>query len=203
MRIRLLVFAALFLGGLQGQDHAPKPLISKEPLTSEQIVIYRAVLVDYTQGEDTRLNIANTTELFSVGFGLEPDCLKGFVMPVKSGSNIVHKMEAAVLLNSSMALVNPEKQGELVKQNDPANLVHRAIDEHEHVSDKELDKSVKQAFATGLFTFSEIVFNKQHTRAMLQYSFVCGELCGNGKTIIMKNVAGKWKKSKVCGGWIS
>ena len=61
----------------------------------------------------------------------------------------------------------------------------------------------KPAFPTGLFTFSEIVFNKQHTRAILQYSFVCGGLCGNGDTVVLKKANGKWKITGHCRRWIS
>jgi hypothetical protein len=203
MRAKALVVATMFFAGLQGQEHAAKSLISKDPLTAEQIAVYRAVLVDYTQGEDTKLNIANTTEPFSMGFAVERGCLEGFVMPAKSASKIVHRVDAAVILNSSMVLVDADKQSDLVKKNDPANLLHRAIDGHEQVGDKQLEESVKQAFAAGLFTFSEIVFNKQHTQAVLQYSFVCGELCGNGKTIVLTKVGSKWKASKMCGSWVS
>lgn len=203
MRVRVLVFATIFLAGLQSQEHAAKSLISKEPLTAEQIAIYRAVLVDYTQEDDSRLNIADTTEPFSMGFGVERGCLKGFVLPEESGSKIVHRLDAAVMLNSSMVLVDADKQSDLVKKNDPANLLHRAIDDHEQVSDKEVEESVKQAFATGVFTFSEIIFNKQHTRAVVQYSFVCGGLCGNGSTIVLENAGGKWTKRKTCGNWVS
>lgn len=64
MRAGVLVFAAVFFAGLYGQDRTEKPVISKEPLTAEQIAVYRAVLMDYTQGEDTKLNIANITEPF-------------------------------------------------------------------------------------------------------------------------------------------
>jgi hypothetical protein len=178
-------------------------LVSKDPLTAEQIAVYRAVLVDYTQGEDTKLNIADATEPFSMGFGVERGCLKEFVIPVKFGSKIVHRVDAAVILNSDMVLVDADKQSDLVKKKDPGILVSRAIDDHEEVSDKEVEESVKQAFATGLFTLSEIVFNKQHTRAVVQYSFVCGELCGNGSTLVLKKVRGKWMKSKTCGDWVS
>lgn len=125
------------------------------------------------------------------------------MIPAKTVPESVHRLDAAVMLNSSMVLVDTDKQSELVKKNDPAILVHRAIDDHEQVTDKEVEESVKQAFAVGVFTFSEIVFNKQHTGAAVQYSFVCGELCGNGNTVVFKRVGGRWKKSKTCGGWVS
>jgi hypothetical protein len=100
-------------------------------------------------------------------------------------------------------LVDPDRQEQKVKENDPQNLMKSAIDEGERVSDKQIENSVKQAFATGLFTLTEIRFDKQHHHAMVAYSFVCGGLCGHGNTLILKKVGQGWKVSKRCGGWIS
>jgi hypothetical protein len=52
----------------------------------------------------------------------------------------------------------------------------RAIDDREEVTEKQVDDSVKRAFETGLFTLTEIIFDKQHRRAVVAYSFVCGGL---------------------------
>ena len=68
------------------------------------------------------------------------------------------------------------------------------------VTDKELDKSTKKAFETGL---SEIVFDKLHKHAVVTYSFRCGGLCGNGNTLLLAKVGKKWKISKSCGAWVS
>jgi hypothetical protein len=69
--------------------------------------------------------------------------------------------------------VDPEQQESKVKQNDPQNLIKKAIDEREPVTDGQLDKSLKLAFSTGLFSLSEIVFDKGHRHAFVSYSFVC------------------------------
>ena len=79
----------------------------------------------------------------------------------------------------------------------------RAIDDAERVTEKQLDNSLRDAFAVGLFTLSEIVFDKRHQHAFLAYSFVCGGLCGHGNTIVLKKVGGKWKQGKMCRSWIS
>jgi hypothetical protein len=90
-----------------------------------------------------------------------------------------------------------------VEENDPQNLMKKAIDEHEKVTDEQLDQSVKQAFHTGVFTLSEIAFDKEHRRAVVSYSFVCGMLCGHGNTMVLKRSGESWKIAKRCGGWIS
>lgn len=64
--------------------------------------------------------------------------------------------------------------------------------------------AVDAAFASGLLTLSEITFDKTHRCAVMNFSLVCGCLCGHGETIILKNVVGKWKRTEWrCGGWIS
>lgn len=68
---------------------------------------------------------------------------------------------------------------------------------------KQIRDSVNQAFRTGLFTLSEIAFDKRHQYAVLAYSFDCGMLCGHGDTIILKKVGEKWKQVKTCRIWIS
>jgi hypothetical protein len=187
------------------QDNAPKPRVSKSPLTSEQVAVYRAVLEDYTKGNDGALNLANRTEpLEEPGPFFDKGCVKGLALENNAQSvPVVHQLDRAVALNEKMVLVDPDRQEKKIEENDPQKLVNRAIDDGERVTEKQLDSSVRQAFATGLFTLSEIVFDKQHRHAVLAYSFVCGGLCGHGKTLALKKVGQKWRITKRCGGWIS
>jgi hypothetical protein len=48
------------------QDAVLKPNVSKEPLTAEQIAVYRALLEDYTKGRDGGLNLASKTAPFEM-----------------------------------------------------------------------------------------------------------------------------------------
>ena len=206
MHKKFLPFALLLLiSAMAAQDDEPKPVISKDPLTADQVAVYRAVLADYKKGENSPLNLADTTKPFRLNdFQDEKTCLKSASIQLDATrTNVVHRLSPAVALNSKVFLVDPNRQSKTVKKNDPGNLIKGAIEDYKPLSDKELEESVKQAFATGLFTFSEIAFNKQHTRAALWYSFYCGGLCGHGNTVVLKQVNGKWKMSKRCGGWIS
>ena len=199
-----VVAISLFLFPLvAAQDEVPKPKVSSDPLTAEQIAVYRAVLEDYMKGSDGALNLANQTEPLKRA-SLDRVCMKGIVLEADRDSvQIVRFLNPAVLINSRIVLVDSDRQQERIKENDPQKLLKRAIDDHEEVTDKELEDSVKRAFETGLFSFSEIVFDKQHHHAVVVYSFVCGGLCGNGDTLVLTKVGQKWKVSKRCGGWIS
>ena len=201
-----ILLTLLIMAMAVGENHArPKPRLSKDPLTAEQVAIYRAVLEQYVENDfSAALNIANRTEALDSAWPEgQMGCSKRLTMEAAPQRPIVHRVSPAVVLGSKMVLVDPERQAKLVKQNDPQKLVHKAIDKHEPVSDKDLDDSVKRAFATGLFTFSEILFDRSHQHAILQYSFWCGSLCGHGKTLVMKKSAGKWHIEKECSDWVS
>jgi hypothetical protein len=67
-----------------------------------------------------------------------------------------------------------------------------------------VDNAVSNAFAHGLFSMSEIVFDRGHLHAIVMYGFHCGLLCGNGATLVLDKVSGEWKvRDLACGGWVS
>jgi len=185
------------------QDDASKPRVSADPLTAEQVAVYRAVLESYSNGTNTALNLADKTEALDLSD--DKDCLKGIDFdPANTSMSVVHKLDDRVTkMKKNTVLVNGELQQKKVEENDPQKLMKRAIDDGERVTEKQLDSSLREAFAAGLFTFSEIAFDKRHQRAVLAYSFVCGGLCGHGNTIVLKKVGEKWRRVKTCRSWIS
>jgi hypothetical protein len=201
MKGAFLAFLVVFIGSAAAKKES-KPVLSKDPLTAEQIAVYRAALENYTQGEDTALHIAIVTEPFGDSMSGNRSCL-GDLGVQSEKATLVHRLDPAVALSPKMVLVDPDHQNKVVDKNDPGNAIHGAVKKGEPLSDKQVEESVKQAFSTGLFTFSEIVFDKDHTHAALWYSFHCGALCGHGNTIVLKKTDGKWSVAKVCGGWIS
>lgn len=197
--IATLIVSLLMCG--VAQDSTPKTKVSDEPLTADQIEVYRVVLREYTRGSDAALNLANRTQPLDQP-ELGGECLQGIDLePGKVA--MVHRLDPSVAFGPKIVLVDPDRQQQQVEENDPQKVLKRAIDDHEPVTNKQLDNSVKKAFDTGLFSLSEIVFDRQHSHAVVAYSFVCGGLCGNGSTLILKKVGQKWKVSRRCGGWVS
>jgi hypothetical protein len=185
------------------QEDAPKAKVSSDPLTEEQIAVYRTVLDSYSNGSNATLNVADQTE--TLDLSEDKDCLKGIDLdPGNTSTSVVHRLDNRVTkMKKNIVLVNGELQQKKVEENDPQKLMKRAIDGGERVTEKQLDGSLREAFATGLFAFSEIAFDKRHQHAVLAYSFVCGGLCGHGNTIVLRKVGGKWKQRKTCRSWIS
>lgn len=196
-QILTVVVATLSLTfGATPQDDAPKTKLSPDPLTEEQVAVYRDVLDSYSNGSNTALNLADKTE--TLDLSEDKDCLKGIEMDAGyTSTSVVHRLDGRVTkMRKDIALVDAELQQRKVEENDPQKLMKRAIDDGERVTEKQLDSSLRGAFAAGLFTFSEIAFDKRHQHAVLSYSFVCGGLCGYGNTIVLKKTGEKWKQSK-------
>lgn len=188
------------------QDRVLKPIVNDAPLTAAQVAIYRAVLEDYAKGSDGKLNVANRTEpLEQSGLvGFDKACAKGIQLQAGSkATSDIHKLDTSLTLDSRFLLVDPDQQEVTIRENDPQNLVKGVIDHGQEVSDKRLENSVKQAFKVGLFTLSEIAFDKQHHHAIVAYSFVCGEFCGHGNLLVLARAGQDWKIIRRCGGWVS
>lgn len=183
------------------QENSLKPRMSDAPLTTEQIAVYRAVLRDYLKGSDGALNLANITEPTDES---DKACFRGMDAGViKESASVIHRIEPPLVANTKIVLVDPNRQQRTIKENDPQNLVKKTINDRQKVTDKQLDQPVKSAFDSALLELSEIVFDKEHRRAVVAYSFVCGELCGNGNTLVLKKVGQDWKVAMRCGGWVS
>jgi len=179
------------------------PELSKEPLSAEQVQVYRALLKFLAQGADASLNIANQTEAFDL---VESDddlksnsgCLKGIELEnLKQVASTVHRLDARILMGKKMVLVDPEAQAVLVRKNDPSKTIKEG---------RKVDDAVDEASRTGLFTLSEVAFDKQHQWAVLSFSFFCGRLCGSGAVVVLKKTgrSRRWKvTSRECVEWVS
>jgi len=184
------------------QADPPEPTISKEPLSADQIAIYRAVLEKYVKGMSQRLNLADVTETLDRSdledLPEDPPCLKSLDLePASQSTPRVHQLDPAIASNLNVVLVDPDAQSQIVRENDPQKLMGM------HATDQQLDDAVKTAFKTGLFTLSEVLFDTQHRQAVVSYSFYCGRLCGHGNFLLLKKAGKRWKVKKVCDGWIS
>jgi len=65
------------------------------------------------------------------------------------------------------------------------------------------DADLERAFEHALSRFSQIQFDKDGRLALLTFSYVCGDLCGSGSTLLMKKSANRWTVMKRCRQWVS
>lgn len=177
-----------------------KPVKSTTPLSADEVAIYKAVLRHYTDHKDAALNVSQTTYPLDSGSPMSgvqgTECLKGIQLEnLSTASSSFHELALEVLPGKRMRLVDPRKQTKVVHSNDPGDTIRRG---------QSTEDAVETAFSTALFSMSEIAFDKEHRFGVVSYRFWCGQLCGNGSTLVFEKVKGEWRNAKRnCGGWIS
>jgi len=189
----------LFFAGLAAAQEAAEamPKVSDQPLTAEQLAVYRTVLHGWMENELSAINLSiQTVPLAASGlFGYE-GCDKGLELePATPG--VVHRFRPADLPqlgSDKIGLVDPERQQREVADNDPGKTIGEG---------RSIEDAVRNGFAHGLITVSEIRFDKAHKHAIVSYGFFCGSLCGNGGTVILEKVDGAWQRKSRCSEWIS
>jgi hypothetical protein len=161
--------------------------------------------IDIQKDSKDTLNLANTTEPIRQSAGPFTGACPKPPQPqvAQDSSSVVHHLNSALALNLKIVLVDPGPQEEKIKNGDPAILMKRVIDDRQDVPQSQIDDATERAVKNGLLMLSEIIFNKKHNRALVSYSFVCGELCGYGNVLVLTKVGEKWKIYKTCEGWVS
>jgi hypothetical protein len=139
-----------------------KPIKATTPLSADEVAIYRAVLQKYGSAESGTLNVSIKTFPFvpeSPTSGLkDSDCVKGIQLGNLSVvSHSFHELPTDVLTGKGMTLVDPKKHAKIARANDPSNTIPKG---------KSVDNAVKDAFASGLFSMSEIAFDEDTIMAL-------------------------------------
>lgn len=172
-----------------------KPVRNTSPFSADEVAIYTGILERWNSNFRGLLNVSNRT--FPIDRDLSDcGCLKGIEpQTIVRAAHSFRILTGDVLGEKNIRLVDADKQAAIVQSNDPSNSIRAG---------KSAETAVNGAFFTGLFSVSEIAFDKEQRRALVSYSFVCGSLCGSGGVWLFEKVDGVWKKSeRVCGGWIS
>jgi hypothetical protein len=176
-------------------QHPPK--IADQSLRTDQLAVYRALLLSWFQESKDAVNLNSlTSRIDATDPSSDQQCSKGLAMEeVRLGE--VHRIQMqdlAQLGPFQFHLVDPKAGKTEVSDNDPGRAIQNG---------KSVDEAVKDGFAHGLLTLGEIRFDKAHTHALASFSFVCGSLCGNGITILLEKKDGTWKRKSECENWVS
>jgi hypothetical protein len=171
------------------QPTESKAKVSDKPLAPDQLSIYKAILQDWPYGEKQQSKSTVHLSIQTTPEEADDDCAKGLEPP----TNEVHRFRAEDLSQlgpRKLALVDPEAQQKEVAENDPGKHIRNGTS---------IADAVANGFAHGLVTLGEIRFDPPHTHALVHYDFSCGNLCGNGATVIFeKTKTGAWKLKSLC-----
>lgn len=196
IRFVIVLLAAAGLAAAQ-EAAETKPKVSDQPLTAEQLAVYQVVLRGWMENEVSTINLSIRTVPFPTSGAFDAsDCGKGLELE-QVVPGVVHRFRPADLPqlgSDKIVLVDPEQQRKKVVKNDPGKTIGEG---------RSIEDAVRNGFAHGLVTVSEIRFDKEHKHAIVSYSFFCGSLCGNGGTVVLEKIDGAWRRKSQCGGWIS
>ena len=179
-------------------DDESKPKVSKEQLSDERVAVYHDFLTNWMGKEIGNVNLAIQTMPLEKDWAGDPaGCSKGLELePVTAGeTHYFRAVDGWKIGGEKLRLVVAEVQEEIIKKkSDPSVGMSKGHG---------VDEAVENSFRNGLFTFSEIQFDKKHEHAILKFSFHCGMLCGHGGTVVLTKKDGVWKQTSECGNWIS
>lgn len=164
-------------------------------LGANEAAIYQAVIREWTSGNPTSLNVSART--FSLQANLDSTALMDCACSVEiepeslfGAAHSSHQLSADMV--GRVRLVDPHKEADVIQENDPQEAMGHGM------------SAFKKALASGIFSLSEIAFDKEHKHAIVSFSFSCGSLCGTGSTWIFEKIGGEWKQTdRKCGGWVS
>jgi hypothetical protein len=134
------------------------------PLSVDEVAIYRAVLQQYVSDKSGgTVNVSVRTfplDSESPASGLSRGgCLEDIqVDDLSTRSHSYHELTPDVLPSKNMTLVDPKRQARIVRNNDPDTTIRQGEPVH---------SAVEKAFSTGLFSLSEIAFDKSHHYAIV------------------------------------
>jgi hypothetical protein len=176
----LIIYVTLLLNTIYSAE-ASKPESSKEPLTAEQVSVYRAFLENMLTSSTLHLplHLVNETDPFVLSsFLLNQECVKGLQLEdVTDSAHVRHRLAEGVILNLKIVLVDSVKQRGRPEKGDSAN---RAIDDEQHL------------------ILSEILFDKNHQHAVVSYIFEGDGMSGAVQTQILKKSGDTWKIDTQC-----
>ena len=181
--------ALLSVAVLIGFTHQASADSSATTIPSDTAKIYAAFLDGWTGEEKKPINVSIVAEAPSAEAIKEfADCADKIQwIPAETIADLTGLIGKLPYVR----LVDPSGWS----PHDPGELIAKG---------QSVESAVDSGFDHGLATFSAVVFDESHTKAAFTFSFVCGRLCGSGRTVIYELTPTGWiESSKQCGSWIS
>jgi hypothetical protein len=184
-----LSLATLVLIAPQGFTQSGRPQVSYSRFTRDELAVYQAFLADFRQGSNETLNAADRTDILQPDEGDYTGCMKGFEQ--SAPTNIVHRLTPEFATQNDLSIIDPKSH----KIDDPQDAM---------LMGRSAEDATEAGFKSGVLTLSQVIFDKNHSRAALHYTFVCGRLCAQYETVVYEKRRGVWKNSgHSCGYGIS
>lgn len=169
------------------------------PLTTDARDVYAAFLDVYVPAlkrsagsNPAFVNLANTTAPLDLAAELkeDKDCFHGMTFEnIKRARKQVHTLDLALVSRQDIKLVNSMQ----------VSAIRQAITHGVPAA-----TAGEMRLEANLLEISEIAFDTTRRFAAIRYGFSCGQLCGEGGTVIFDKTADGWRDShRGCLGWIA
>lgn len=183
-------WVVVFLVPILGAAQPVATRVSDDPMPRDQIAIYTDFLKHYSGPISNLLNMQPTTVPFVVKMWLPEqapvvqECLAKSNLPA-TGGDTVHVLPAEILKfgTTDSVIRRIQASGKLI----PPSKRRPGVG--------------PDGFSLDKFTFSEVVFDKEHLHAAFSYSADCGCLGGQGGIVVYALKGGKWVRAEDCDSW--
>lgn len=177
------------------KGRSARPFLAKSKLSEDQIAVYRAFLKSYGADSRERLNVGSLTTPLEISDSDMRGCLEGLKPEPLAKISGIHRLTPAVFGSGRVRLVDADRQELLIARVDPSRTIREG---------KSVDDAVESAFSAGLLELSEVAFATDRRFAVMKFSFSCGDLCGQGGTLVFERSGQEWKRSdRSCSSYVS
>ena len=192
MRCRLpaLLLPLTCCASVSARSDSLKPKLSKTPLCGDQIEIYRSILRSNSKDLHHPLHLAFVT-MPAEPFDLGEACTRA-ISPAHGNGREIHRIDSAHVDGLDIALVDPELPDKILANRDSGNW---SKDTRWKASKEAYNHAFNQAFPTGLYWLSEVLFDESCERAIVTHGFVCNLLCGQSETVLFQKSAEEWQRA--------
>jgi len=183
--IRMFSVAVAVIGAT-GTSYAA----SAGAVSQDEVAIYKSVLASWFDGKPER-------QLVDYHLGASPSATDPELQECTKGLRFAGDARA-----TQESLVGVDFEGGAIhlidgskwNPNDPGQAI---------ANGKSVGAAVDEGLAHSLISFSQATFSYDGRDALVNFSMVCGSLCGSGSTIHLRKSGTQWKEVNRCREWIS
>jgi heterodisulfide reductase subunit C len=181
----------------------------EKKLSPERLAVYRAVLRHWmSEGNGTRVSVylADRTESLDTNDLHDSECGKSLNVEQVRSTYQYHFLadDLAQLGAEKIILVDADEYEKIIsKYKSQKTLGKNRV--KIAARDDRIGKIVEEAIDHGLFSLSEVHFDKEMKHAVVEYGFACAYnvWCGSGEVLLMEKINGAWQLKTSCIEWVT
>lgn len=156
---------------------------------AEELAVYRSLLSDWIQSGHRQINLVSIPMPLDVA-----ECESGISRGDSRDIGKLVSSDIAQLKTDRIQLLDIETSIDPSRRDEVTRNVKRGAPMSGGILGQIGDGSV--------LTFSTVLFDSSHQRAIAGYRYWCGGDCGHGKTLLLERRGDEWAVSKFCSRFV-